>query len=229
VFSSPALLVVLTAVFAVTGLYSLVRLSALASGAATDGDRMAELSHLLMSVGMLGMAWGRTGGPGTPSGVVQLVVFGLLSAWFLVHVLRRDGHRRVGAAYHLLVQVAMVWMVAVMPALMGMGGAAPASAAHDHDGHGGTGGTGEMARMTTSMAPPLWIQVVTVGFVVLLGAAALAWATAAVRPARVPVPVAPAGPPVPRPAPARPSGIRLDAGCHLLMSLGMAGMLMAML
>jgi hypothetical protein len=40
VFSSPALLVVLTAVFAVTGLYSLVRLSALASGAATDGDRV---------------------------------------------------------------------------------------------------------------------------------------------------------------------------------------------
>lgn len=53
------------------------------------------------------------------------MVFGLLSACFPARLLRPDGHRRVGAAYHLVVQVAMVWMVAAMPALMGMGGAAP--------------------------------------------------------------------------------------------------------
>ncbi|GAA5115308.1 hypothetical protein GCM10023320_13970 [Pseudonocardia adelaidensis] len=152
-FSSPALLVVLTAVFAGTGLYSLVRLSALASGAATGGDRVAELSHLLMSVAMLGMTWGRTGGPDTPGGVVQLVVFGLLSAWFLVHVLRPYGHRRVGAAYHAVVQVAMVWMVAAMPALMGMGGAAAGSAVHHRDGHAAGGDTAAMAGPATATGP----------------------------------------------------------------------------
>ncbi|WP_425570467.1 hypothetical protein [Pseudonocardia adelaidensis] len=51
------------------------------------------------------------------------------------------------------------------------------------------------------------MRLVTVAFVVLLGGAALAWASVAVR----------------------PSGARLDAGCHVLMSLGMAGMLLAML
>jgi hypothetical protein len=233
VFSSPTLLVALTAVFAVTGGYSLARISALASGAATDGDRMAELSHLLMSIAMLGMTWGWTGEPGTPGGVVQLVVFGLLGFWFLVRVLHPDGHRRVGSAYHLVVQVAMVWMVAAMPTLMGMGGAAPATATPDHAGHGAAEGMGEMAGMGMSSAPPLWMQVVTVAFVVLLCAAALAWAAIAVRPAvrpaLVPVPAGSTGQPPPEPNQARPTGTRIDAGCHFLMSLGMAGMLLAML
>jgi len=226
VFSSLPLLLVLTAMFAATGLYSLVRLSALASGAATEGDRVAELSHLLMSIAMLGMTWGWTGGPLTPSGVVQLVLFGLLSVWFLVPVLRPGGHHWMGRIYHLVVQVAMVWMVAAMPALMGMGGAA--TAASGHEGHGATADVGEMTGMVMSGPPPWWVHLVTVAFVMLLCVAALAWAIAAVRPARVPVPAATAAAPS-EPGPAAPRGIRLDAGCHLLMSLGMAGMFLAML
>jgi hypothetical protein len=76
---------------------------------------------------------------------------------------------------------------------------------------------------------PAWMHLVTVAFVVLLCAAALTWAAAALR--RAPVLAAagalPAGPPAP-PLLLR-SGTRLDAACHVLMSLGMAGMFLAML
>jgi hypothetical protein len=234
VFSSPALLGVLSVVFAVTGLYSLVRLSTLASGANPGVDRVAELSHLLMSIAMIGMTWGWTGGPGTGSGVLQLGVFGLLGLWFLARVLRPDGHW-LGTAYHLVVQVAMVWMVAAMPTLMGMGGGST-SAPSGHEGHGSSGalpGMGEMDGMGHADPAPLWTQVVTLAFVVLLAGAAMAWAAAAVRPAvrPAPVPVAAgaAGPPACDPAPVRTTDRRLAAGCHLLMSLGMAVMLLAML
>ena len=83
----------------------------------------------------------------------------------------------------------------------------------------------------SSSRPPLWVQVVTVGFVVLLGVAAGAWVLRAVRPAPVPVLAATASTPesAVRPGPARLTGPRVDAGCHVLMSLGMAGMLLAML
>jgi hypothetical protein len=227
VFPSLVLVLVFTAVFAVTGLHSLIRLSALASAGAAGSDRgadrTAELSHLLMSIAMIGMAWGWVDAPGSPGGVVQLAVFGLLSVWFLARVLRPDGHRRIGSAYHLVVLGAMVWMVAAMPRLMGMS-AAPAS--HEHDGHGTAAGMAGMSDMAISSPAPLWMRVVTVAFVVLLGAAAVAWAATAFRPEPVPVPVASAGHPaaVGRPA-LRPS---FDASSHVLMSLGMAGMLLAM-
>jgi Domain of unknown function (DUF5134) len=231
VFPSLALVLVFTTAFVITGLYSLIRFSALVSSAAPGGDRMAELSHLLMSIAMIGMAWGWTGGPDTPGGVVQLAVFGLLSAWFLARVLRPDGHRRIGSVYHLLAMVAMVWMVAAMPGLMGMSaGSASASGAHEHDGHGAMGGmVGASGMAAPSPAPP-WMQVVTVTFVVLLGAAAVTCAARAVRAAQVPVLAAPSGQAAPQvEGEPRLRGPRLDASCHVLMSLGMAGMLLAML
>jgi hypothetical protein len=190
-----------------------------------------------MSIAMLGMTWGWTGGPGTASGIVQLVVFGVLGVWFAGRVAGPGGHGRIGNGYHLVVQVAMVWMVAAMPGLMGSS-AGSVSDGHAHDGHGAAGSSPDATGMTgmSSSAPaPLWMQVVTLVVVGLLGVSALAWASVALRPARALVAAsagARTGPTtgaLPQPDEPAPHAGRLDACCHLLMSLGMAGMLAAML
>ncbi|MFR9805468.1 DUF5134 domain-containing protein [Pseudonocardia sp. RS010] len=264
-FSSPTTSWTFTLVFALTGAYSAVRFTLLTSGAERDGDRVAEFAHLLMSLAMIGMAWAWTGRPGGPGATVQIVVFGLLALWFLTRAARRaTGHGRVSDAYHLVTAAAMVWMVAAMPQIMGMTTAVgPAG----HAGHGSAAPNTGGADGPMSGATPLWVTIVTWTFVVLLGAAAVLWATRAVRagsPGRatqrsgvavVPseptarsescVPLAPpssvpegsgpvpaeqavAGPPL-RTGSTRLTSPRVDAGCHLLMSLGMAGMLLAML
>jgi len=208
VFPSPVPAAAFTVLFTATGLYALVRYAALTSGARA-GDRMAELSHLLMSIAMIAMAWGWTGGPGTPGGSVQLVVFGLLAAWYLWCVLHAGGGLRTAGAYHLVVLAAMVWMVAAMPGLMGTSAAAgAASGAHAHHRHGVVA-----AAATAGVPAPLWMRAVTVAVAVLLCAAAAAWTARAARPV----------------LPALRTGPRLDASCHVLMSLGMAAMLLAML
>jgi hypothetical protein len=181
-----------TAAFAVAGLSSLIRLFAPASG----GARMAALSHLLMSVAMIGMAWGWPG-PGTSAGIVQLAVFGLLTAVFVLRVLRRSA-----GADHLVDLVAMVWMLGAVPWLMG---ADAASHSHHH------------------AAVPVWMQVVTLALLVLLGNAALAFVVEEHRSAPGLVAAAsPAGSGTRRVS-------RLDAAGHVLMSGGMAGMLLTML
>jgi hypothetical protein len=165
----------------------LVRLFAPVAG----GDRIAALSHLLTSTAMIGMAWGWPG-PGTSAGLAQLAVFGLLAAVFVVRVLRPVGHGRGASANHLLDLVAMVWMLGAVPWLMG---ADPAAHAHD------------------LVAVPVWMQVVTLAFLVLLGNAALA---SVVEEHRSP------------PGPAAADS-RLDGLGRVLMSGGMAGMLLTML
>ncbi|OLT20864.1 hypothetical protein BJF78_34985 [Pseudonocardia sp. CNS-139] len=142
---------------------------------------------------------GAAGSPPDSGGVVQLVVFGLLAAWYLVRV------RRPGAVYHLVALAAMVWMVVAMPALMGV-----AAGADGASGHGHSHGAADAHPVAPALAGPApeWMRLVTVAFVVVLCAAALAWVVAAAR--RAPV-------------------LRNDASVHVLMSLGMAGMLFALL
>jgi hypothetical protein len=259
VFSS-SLSWIFTIVFALTGIYSLVRLAELASGSDRSGSRGVELSHLVMSIAMIAMAWALTGGPDTPGGVLQLVVFGLFTVWFLARLaMPAPGSTRIGDGYHLVMNAAMVWMVAAMPEIMGMttGGSAA------DGGMAGMPGMASMPGMTmpgmdmpatavgqAGSATPVWVSVVSWVFVALLVGAAVLWAVRIARPAAVGggcgcaagtsvsaldaittetgggVAVAVAAPAV---TAARTTGPRLDATCHLLMSLGMAGMLLAML
>jgi hypothetical protein len=174
---SPIPALAFTAAFAVPALSSSIRLV----GPATGG-RMAALSHLLMSVAMAGMAWGRP----APGGIGQFTMIGLLAALFVLRVLRPAGNGLAGSSQHLIVLVAMGWMLAAMP--WGM-------AAH-----------------------PAWMQVVTLGFLVLLGNAALASVVEEHRSSPVPVP-----------AGGQHMASRLDAAGHVLMTGGMAGMLLTML
>jgi len=112
VFSSLTVPVLFTAVFVGTGSYALYRLTAPAFV-----DRAAEAAHLLMSLAMIAMTWGWTGGPGSPSGRVQVALFGLFTLWFVAGAVGGS----IPHPLHMTNAAAMVWMVVAMPALMGMG------------------------------------------------------------------------------------------------------------
>lgn len=226
-FASTTLSMVFTVVYVVTGVYSLARLAQLMAEPDDDGDRLVELFHLAMSLAMIAMAWAWTGGPDTAGGMVQVVVFGAFTAWFLHSaVTRATTHGQLTNGYHVVMGAAMTWMVAAMPLMMG-----GSSGGMDMSGHAGH--AGHHAAATTSgtdapatMAPaPGWVVAVTVVFVALLVAAAGWWADRAIH----------ADDPGPQPTGAVATrtatslAIRIEPSCHLLMSLGMAGMLLAML
>ncbi|MFC5062880.1 DUF5134 domain-containing protein [Actinomycetospora atypica] len=228
---SPTLSLVFTAVFLATAVYSLVRLAELGATGDRDGSRAAELTHLVMSLAMIAMAWAWTGGPTSPSGMLQLVVFGAATLWFATRALT-PGHPRAVAGYHVVMNAAMVWMVAAMPQIMGMSTSGDSSGGHHH------GGSSPAGAGAVAVATPVWVAVVTWLFAALLLGTAVLWALRVRRPAAEPScagrgPDEAAGGSAGGAAVAvRPTtglGARLDAGCHLLMSLGMAGMLVAML
>ena len=220
------LALVFTAVFLATGVYSLVRLAELGAGGDRGDSRAAELTHLVMSLAMIAMAWAWTGGPTSPSGVLQIVVFGAATVWFALRALT-PGHPRAVAGYHVVMNAAMVWMVAAMPQIMGMTMSGDSEGGHHHGGS--ASGAGSVA-----IATPPWVAAVTWLFAALLLGTAVLWALRVRRPAAPADGVgqgpdeAPGGVAVATRA-TTGLGARLDAGCHLLMSLGMAGMLVAML
>jgi Domain of unknown function (DUF5134) len=211
----------------------------------------------LMSSAMIAMTWAFSGGPDTGSGILQIVVFGLIGLWFLTRAAGHGhGHGRIESAYHLVMAAAMVWMVAAMPVLMsGSGDVMNMSAPNDtHGDHGSmagmdgmagmhaTNGSTGMPGMSAMVGPPSWVRMVSYALLVLLVGAMALWASRLFRPAILrPTPSEVQAPDsaVPSAGAAvavrpRASGLtqltpRLDAGCHLLMSLGMAGALLAML
>lgn len=246
-FSSVPLLSVFTVLFLVTAVYSVVHLAALPSGASScvghSVDRAAELSHVLMSVAMIAMMWGWSGGPSSPSGALQIVAFGLIAIYFLTGAVR--GHRAPAAgAYHLLMALAMVWMIATMPLLTGSGAASGMDMedmpwmSSSESGPTGPVGPGEYP----------WVLPLSLVFAALLVAATLLWAYRAVKRSDgrsahcaptehcAPVEIETGGgvvAVVTAPAPRTSLGTllapRTDAVCRTLMSAGMAGMLAAML
>lgn len=250
-FSSVTLSVAFTVAFIVTGGYALVRFALLTAEGDRGGDRLVELSHLLMSVAMVAMAWGA--GTGGPARTLQIVVFGGFGVWFLhLAVLggRGSGHGRLPDIDHAVTAAAMVWMVAAMPVIMGMSMTASGGGSGGHAGHGGHGSGGgaaggAMAGMSgMATATPAWVVGVTVAFVALLAVGAVFWAVRAWRGGDVSLPE-----PVrvddsgrggtavavqPRTAVARSglaalTGPWLDALSHVLMSAATAAMLLAML
>ena len=244
--SSLPLSVLLTVLYAATGGYSLLRWASLGAGiSGHHGDRVAELSHLVMSVAMIAMAWAYGGPAGNAA---QIVLFTVLAGYFLTRLpVGRSGARLGGCpapGFHLLMCLSMVWMVAAMPLLMG-GMPAGSAGGHMHDMP--MGGADSAGQDGQPPAPtPSWAVVVTVAMSVALLAAAAYWLRRAVRtPARPEVPALigggeaggearPAEPPArsPRRAPGRvPAALtpRRDAVCHLAMSVGMAAMCLTML
>ncbi|MGI5131176.1 DUF5134 domain-containing protein [Pseudonocardia sp. CA-107938] len=237
--TSIAVTVPFTVVFLVVGGYALVRLSLLVGEVGPGGDRLAELSHLLMSIAMIAMALGWTGGPSSGSGIVQLLLFGVLTLWFLGRAVARSaGHGLPSSLYHMVVCASMVWMVAAMPQLMGMPEMGSMAGGHaGHDAHVPAAALESSAAMGSPA--PVWTVVTSWVFIVLLAAAGLSWARRAVR--AVPSEPESSGPVgtadgavalAVRPGSTRLVhlvGPRTDAWCHVLMSIGMAASLVAML
>lgn len=254
--SSVPLSVLLTVVFAATGGYSLLRWASLRAGVAGHhGDRVAELSHLVMSAAMIAMVWAYGGPIGNAA---QIVLFTVLAGYFLTRLPVGRPTRPGGCpapGFHLLMCGSMVWMVAAMPLLTG-GLAMDSAGGHMHDmPMGGADAAGQDGQPPP--ATPAWAVVVTVVLSVALLAAAGYWLRRAMgTPARPEVPVGaevPVGeevralvgsgaarvaqPPArsaraARRTPGRvPAALtpRRDALCHLAMSVGMAAMCLAML
>jgi hypothetical protein len=175
-FSSVPLLSGFTVVFLVTGVYSIIRLAALASGVPSAVDPAAELSHLLMSVAMLAMTWGWTGGPASPSGALQLVVFSLAGLYFLIGALFGD-RAPVTGGYHLVMALTMVWMVATAPLLMGSG----STSARAMEDMPWIAAGGSVGAAPVDPAVRSWVLPVSLVLVALLVAAALFWAARAAK------------------------------------------------
>lgn len=124
--------IVLTLVFAVAGLGYL----AFAVRSASGASRASDVLHLLMSIAMLSMPWA-WGMKFMPPGL-QLIVFGLGTAFFTVLLLGRGrfaglGHHAHGGAqawmlgYHVAMMAAMVVMAGTMLAVGSSGDGATAS------------------------------------------------------------------------------------------------------
>jgi hypothetical protein len=163
--------VALTVLFALSGGYSLLRWASLRAGVAGHhGDQVAELSHLLMSLGMIAMVWAYGGGTGD---AVQLIAYLALSGYFLTRLLRgrATGHPGCPApGFHLLMSGSMVWMVAAMPLLMAGSVAGPSGGMQMDGMTMGGADTGLDARPVT--ATPGWAIALTWVFIagLVLGA-----------------------------------------------------------
>ncbi len=200
---SPAL----SAVFVVTGVVCVLHLAQslrAVAGVHVHHDHdvpvgtAVHVDHLVMSLAMLLMIWRPVGTAGT---WVQSVVFTAFAALMLVSVSRaHDAVQRVDLLGHVVLNAAMVWMLAAMPLLMGQ----PMSTPSDpHAAHHG----GSMDTMAMQLTPtPAWAAVAN-GVVIAISVLVALWWLVRL---------------------ARDRGHRLHAGCHLLMGAGMASMLALM-
>lgn len=225
-----SLAVVFTVLFGATAAYYLLRCTALWSVRLPGQDRAVELAHLLMSLAMIAMVWAWGG---SAARWLLVAVFGLLAAVFSARaagsggaVVPTDRTTRIMFGYHALAMAAMTWMVAAMPLLghdhfLDSGGSG-----HDHGGSG---------KAQVAFAPvgevQLGIVVVTVVLAVALVACAVAWVAAAVLSrATVVVRAGSAMTEVSIATAMAKYAVRNRRGSwwHALMSVGMAGMLLAM-
>lgn len=161
---------IVTAVFVVIGGFCVYR--CVRHGPAAH--RVADVLHVLMSAGMVAMAW--------PAGmtfarVPQLLLFTAAAAWFVgMLVLGRADrgehrtHSRGSLGHHALMMAGMAWMVLAMPSTM-PGMTMPATG--EHAGH--TGGATTMA----GNSPPHVVFIAVVLAVVFLGAG-IAWLARAI-------------------------------------------------
>lgn len=193
--------VLLTVLFLVTGVYSLWRWTG--AVAARGGRRLEaaiDLNHVVMSVAMVVMVWWPGG---TTATVVQSVVFAGFALALGIAVRAGDRLHRFGLVTHVVMNLAMVWMLIMMPLLMG--GAHADGGGHHHGAAGGNHG-GAADAPVQAMSAPGWVEPVSWIAIALMAATAVWWALRAVRAERE----------------------RAHFCCHGAMGAGMAIMIAAM-
>lgn len=165
--------IVLTLLFVFTGAVCarelIVRRGRPRTQAGVSDEAVIDITHLVMSAAMILMLWVTVIDAITWAQVALFVIFGL--ALVPAFRSRRDTAARISLAGHVLLDAAMIWMLAAMPLLMSdMPMAAGGHAAH----HGGMA----MAEPTPT---PVWADAVNAVFIVLCLAVALWWAVRLVR------------------------------------------------
>jgi hypothetical protein len=161
---------IVTLAFVATGAFCLYRL--VRHGSAVH--RVCDVLHVLMSAGMVAMAW-----PGAMNfaRVPQVLLFAAAAAWFVgMLVLGGEGHathRRLSLGHYALMMGGMAWMVLVMPlAMTGMVMSAPASGEHAGMSMGGGLMMGGNA--------PLHVVIVAVVLAAVLLVAGIGWLAQAI-------------------------------------------------
>lgn len=194
---------VLTIAFVFTGVVCVgsfaARHRSAARGPDLSDEDVVDLSHGIMSAAMILMIWVVTSGVVTWA---QIGVFAVLAVGLLLgYRSARAGAHRTDLAVHVLLNVAMIWMLAAMPLLMaGMTpGGSSGHGAHAEHGGGGSG-------MAIPTSTPSWVEVVNFAFVALCAAGALWWVYRLVT----------------------AHGHRLHTVCHVVMAAGMGTMLVLM-
>lgn len=195
----------LTIAFAITGFYCLIHLISSRFGVAarhtrslTD-DEVVDVDHVIMSLAMVVMTWLMV------DDVLlwaQVALFAVLTLSFLPNMKRARGTAaRVDISGHMLLNLAMIWMLAAMPLLMAGMDHGTSSGGAGHGSHGGGDTEGAL------VATPGWVDGVNAGFIAVCGVAAVWWiARVAVSKGRH----------------------RWHSGCHALMAAAMAVMLKVM-
>lgn len=170
-FGSTIVAAALTALFAVTGLYSLARIVVPRIALA---DRASYALHAAMSAAMIAMAW--PWGLAVPP-VVHVLVFSAAALYYLQLLLFRpatpagpgDVHHggRLLLGYHVGMMTSMVWMGALM-SLLGHG----SDGGHAH--HGGAAvGTEPAAASAPAAASEGWAVALNLGWVAFFAVAAV--------------------------------------------------------
>ncbi|RKT88521.1 protein of unknown function [Saccharopolyspora antimicrobica] len=216
---------VLTVVFAAAALWGLHRLIR-AEPIATVSGRLAQAGqdqavpaspamrisaawHVVMSAAMIAMCW--------PWGMAipvnpQLVVFGVMTGWFLVlaaDVRWCTAHRRWQQLHHAAMAAGMFWMLAAMPALMSHAPVEPGHTRHHAMGAG-------VLAAAEAPAPANAVMVVSLVLGAYFVLSALPWLSAAVD--------------IGRSARTRPQrAAAYEATCNAAMTTGMGAMFLAVL
>ncbi|OIU86408.1 DUF5134 domain-containing protein [Microbacterium sp. AR7-10] len=193
---------ILTATFLTTGLICLGDLIArrIRRPARTEGladEELIDINHAVMSAAMILMTWVTVLDAVTWA---QIALFAIFALALVPALTRAHGFpHRVDLVGHIVLNAAMIWMLAAMPLLMAgidMGGDGGSA----HAGH--HGGSDEMGLMAT----PVWADVVNAAFIVTCAMGALWWLYRAVA----------------------IRGHRMHVLCHVLMAAGMGLMLWLM-
>lgn len=192
---------ILTVLFAITGVICLWHLALSAEHREHAVEvRGVDALHLAMSVAMIVMIWWP---PGTTGTWVQVALFAVIGAAILIGGLRATRWPvRVDSVAHVLLAVAMIWMLAAMPLIMGYD---PASGAGGHAGHGAVPAASTGPAASVEISTP--VAAITWTLVAVSAVCAIWWV---------------------RRLFAAPRGV-LHAGCHVLMATGMALMLVEMM
>ncbi|WP_285362881.1 DUF5134 domain-containing protein [Microbacterium sp. LMC-P-041] len=187
------LVFIMTAVICLSGLIERSR-EGRRGARLTDSD-VIDITHGVMSVAMIVMTWWTVWDAVTWA---QVAIFAILALALVPSFRGVKGAQTVDLVGHIVLDAAMVWMLAAMPLLMA-GMDMSGDAGGGHAGHGGGGGP-------TIESTPVWVDIVNAVFIALCVAATVWWIWRLFR----------------------SSHHRIHSLCHIAMAAGMGWMLVLM-